>query len=169
MPDIISGADVENRYENIIHNEIFRQIVQREITMMFGEGDNESDSSVSDSDANKGQSQDKNDDNRLDKLISIDKIDRDVIDEADEINLYRTGTGSEILSRVGSSSNIPQVLGLKDGKATDQKDTCNFVIYNQQLIEQKEIEERKAQEKMRVVEEQMKKFLGSYSNILTNS
>ena len=67
MPDIISGADVENRYENIIHNEIFRQIVQREITMMFGEGDNESHSS--DSDADKGKIKDKDSDNRHEKLI----------------------------------------------------------------------------------------------------
>ena len=36
MPEITSGNEVEGKYDEIIQNEIFRQIIQREISMMFG-------------------------------------------------------------------------------------------------------------------------------------
>ena len=36
MPDIISGNDVEGKYDELIQNEIFQSIIKREISMMFG-------------------------------------------------------------------------------------------------------------------------------------
>lgn len=36
MPDIVSSSELVDRYGDLIENEIFKQIIQREVTMMFG-------------------------------------------------------------------------------------------------------------------------------------
>lgn len=41
MPDITCGAEVDGKYEEIIGNQIFQSIIQREISMMFGTGEKE--------------------------------------------------------------------------------------------------------------------------------
>ena len=36
MPSIVSSNEVEGKYDEIIENSIFKQIIQREVSMMFG-------------------------------------------------------------------------------------------------------------------------------------
>lgn len=97
MPDIVSGNEVDGKYEEIIQNEIFQQIIQREISMMFGVEEKQEKSKMSN------------------KRVTIERADGDM-----NLNNIRSGSAAQASAVDSSDSSVQhkeKLDKIKDGTA----------------------------------------------------